>query len=204
MRELFLIVRRRFDNQPVYSLHEDLMDAYTTMMSGFIGLSYSMMKDIIQASTEDQTNDALNITPTVERLDKFGWDRCCNDEEECYVFYIPEASTSVNFQQSYFGSCILESDEDSPLLVEPRFMIVMQDDKNNASVAMRKNLRDACVVQRAWVKCITEEEAAGHLPDALATIIKWNLERTGRALYNSTRGDREAYIFVLPGKNSFR
>lgn len=204
MRQLFLTVKRDYSNEPKIKVYADLLDAYSHMLADMIDTSPEIAKALIVAKDEKDPTVLTNFAPTKKAIAEWGADRICNDEKEEYVFWMPENSESANFRNYYSEPCVLEASADNPVRIKPVFIVVYREGDNLVDAHICDNLRDACVLQTGKVMEKDIKKWEKDMPKKYVSLAQKNLSRTGRFYCGSTPKTKEAYIFVLPGKNAFR
>lgn len=81
MKQLFVVVSRNIDEEVKTVVCEDFIEACAAQAGLLVGMPADVMKNLLKK------DDILQIK---DNLEKVGRDRLANDEEEVYIFWIPE------------------------------------------------------------------------------------------------------------------
>ena len=81
MKQLFVVVSRNTDEEVKTVVCEDFVEACATQAGLLVGMPADVMKNLLKR------DDILQIK---DNLEKNGRDRLANDEEEVYIFWMPE------------------------------------------------------------------------------------------------------------------
>ena len=84
MKQLFVVVSRNIDEEVKTVVCEDFIEACATQAGMLVGMPADVVKNILKKE---------EILQFKENIEKVGRDRLANDEEEVYIFWLPERSS---------------------------------------------------------------------------------------------------------------
>ena len=84
MKQLFVVVSRNIDKEVKTVVCEDFIEACATQAGMLVGMPVDVVKNILKKE---------EILQIKENIEKVGRDRLANDEEEVYIFWLPERSS---------------------------------------------------------------------------------------------------------------
>ena len=84
MKQLFVVVSRNIDEEVKNVVCEDFIEACATQAGMLVGMPADVVKNILKKE---------EILQSKENIEKVGRDRLANDEEEVYIFWLPERSS---------------------------------------------------------------------------------------------------------------
>ena len=83
IKQKFIIVSRNINNEIKVEVCKDFLDVCATQLGLLVGSDKEIAKNFINEE------NAMQIK---KHLEQFGRDRVANDEEEVYIFLLPEQS----------------------------------------------------------------------------------------------------------------